>query len=46
MILFFKSKVGSTVAVKCSETLSDKDIDALKWLLGDARLLPGEAVAV
>ena len=45
MILFFKSKAGSVVAVKCSEKLSDSDIKALKWLLGDARLLPGEAVA-
>ena len=45
MILFFKSKVGSVVAVKCSDRLSDNDINALKWLLGDARLLPGEAVA-
>ena len=44
MILFFKSKVGSVVAVKCSDRLSDNDINALKWLLGDARLLPGEAV--
>ena len=45
MILFFKSKVGSVVAVKCSEKLSDSDIKALKWLLGDAKHLPGEAVA-
>ncbi|MBR4802314.1 MAG: phosphoribosylformylglycinamidine synthase [Bacteroidales bacterium] len=44
MVIFFKSKSGSVVAVKCSEKLSDSDIKALKWLLGDARLLPGETV--
>lgn len=44
MILFFKSKSGSVVAVKSSKQLSDDNINALKWLLGDASLIKGETV--
>ena len=44
MITFFKSKAGSVVAVKSSETLSSDSIDALRWLLGDAKLLNGDCV--
>ncbi|MBQ3382130.1 MAG: phosphoribosylformylglycinamidine synthase [Bacteroidales bacterium] len=45
MILFFKSKVGSIVAVKSSKQLSENNINALKWLLGDATLLKGDSVS-
>ncbi|MBO7562294.1 MAG: phosphoribosylformylglycinamidine synthase [Bacteroidales bacterium] len=44
MIIFFKSKSGSVVAVKSSAGLSDDNINALKWLLGDASLIKGETV--
>lgn len=44
MIIFFKSKSGSVVAVKSSLKLSDDNINALKWLLGDASLIKGETV--
>ena len=44
MILFFKSKSGSIVAVKSSKQLSDDNINALKWLLGQASLIKGETV--
>jgi len=45
MILFFKSKAGSIVAVKSSKQLSENNINALKWLLGDATLLKGDSVS-
>ncbi|MBR2136200.1 MAG: hypothetical protein IJ855_08305, partial [Bacteroidales bacterium] len=44
MILFFKSKSGSIVAVKSSKQLSDDNINAIKWLLGQASLIKGETV--
>lgn len=44
MILFFKSKAGSIVAVKSSKQLSDDNINALKWLLGEASVVKAETV--
>ena len=44
MILFFKSKAGSVVAVKSSESLTSENINALRWLLGDAKLLVSDHV--
>ena len=45
MILFFKSKAGSVVAVKSATELKADDIKALSWLLGNAKLLKSETVA-
>ena len=44
MILFFKSKAGSIVAVKSSKQLSDDNINALKWLLGGASVVKADSV--
>ena len=44
MILFFKSKAGSVVAVKSATELKADDITALSWLLGNAKLLKSETV--
>ncbi|MBE6244330.1 MAG: phosphoribosylformylglycinamidine synthase [Bacteroidales bacterium] len=44
MILFFKSKAGSIVAVKSSKQLSDDNINALKWLLGGASVVKADTV--
>ena len=44
MILFFKSKAGSVVAVKSATKLKADDIKALSWLLGNAKLLNSESV--
>lgn len=44
MILFFKSKAGSIVAVKSSKQLSDDNINALKWLLGGASVVKADIV--
>ena len=39
MILFFKTKTGSIIAVQSSILPNSKDIDTLKWLLGNATLI-------
>ncbi len=44
MIIFFKSKAGSIVAVKSSKQLSDDNINALKWLLGEASVVKADTV--
>ena len=44
MIIFFKSKAGSIVAVKSSKQLSDDNINALKWLLGGASVVKADSV--
>ncbi len=44
MIIFFKSKAGSIVAVKSSKQLSDDNINALKWLLGGASVVKADTV--
>ncbi len=44
MIIFFKSKSGSIVAVKSSKQLSDDNINALKWLLGEASVVKADTV--
>ncbi len=44
MILFFGTPAGTTIAVKAKEMLSQENINALKWLFGNAELLPEKTV--
>ena len=42
MILFFSADQGLTIAVKTNKEISNENIEALKWLFGEATLLKEE----
>ncbi|MEG1485179.1 MAG: phosphoribosylformylglycinamidine synthase [Bacteroidales bacterium] len=39
MILFFSAEQGTVIAVKCSQSLSQENINALKWLFNNAKII-------
>ncbi len=46
MILFFRAEQGSVIAVKAARTFSQENINALKWLFGNAEVItrmPGKS---
>jgi len=44
MILFFRAKHGPVLALETFSQLSGNNIDALKWLFGDAELLDRQSI--
>jgi phosphoribosylformylglycinamidine synthase len=44
MILFFEQPHGNIIAVGANSTITAKDIDKLKWLFGEAQLLPHKEI--